>query len=191
MQMAVYEKCPVLEDNHFLIRLIEEKDAADLMEVYGDKFALPFFNSDNCNGSNFYCRTLEDVKNTIKYWLIEYHENKGFVRFSVVDKKKEKTIGTIEMFRREAEDFYNDCGILRLDVRSDCEKTEVLYGVLSLITTPFFDWFGCSMIATKAAGYAVDRIEALGRAGFEKCSKALIGHHQKIAYYDYWIIQKS
>lgn len=189
--MDIYEKCPVLENDNYVIRLIEENDVDDLMNVYGDKSALPFFNSDNCNGSNFYCTTREDVENTIKYWLIEYHENKGFVRFSIIDKKKGKAIGTIEMFRREAEDFYNDCGILRIDVRSDCEKAEVLYGVLSLITIPFFDWFSCSMIATKAAGYAVDRIEALKKAGFIKSSEPLIGHHQNIAYYDYWIIQKS
>lgn len=188
--MNVYEECPVLENDNFIVRLIEENDTDDLMGVYGDKFALPFFNSDNCNGSNFYCKSREDVKNTIKYWLIEYHENKGFVRFSIVDKRMGKVIGTIEMFRREAEDFYNDCGILRLDVRSDCEKTEVLHGVLSLIIAPFFEWFGCSMIATKAAGYAVDRIEALQEMGFEKSSEPLIDHHQKIAYYDYWIIKK-
>ena len=186
--MDVYEKCPVLENEEFIVRLIEEKDADDLMCVYGDKFALPFFNSDNCNGSNFYCRTKEDVENTIKYWLIEYHENKGFVRFSIVDKKAGKVVGTIEMFRRMAEDYYNDCGILRLDVRSDYEKTEPIYGILSLVTEPFYQWFGCSKIATKAAIYAVDRIEALKKAGFVKSEEALIGHHSKIAYYDYWVL---
>lgn len=188
--MDVYEKCPVLEDDDFIVRLIEENDADDLMDVYGDKFALPFFNSDNCNGSNFYCQTREDVENTIKYWLIEYHGNKGFVRFSIVDRNKGKVIGTIEMFRREAEDFYNDCGILRLDVGSGCEQTGILQGVLSLVTVPFFEWFGCSMIATKAAGYAVERIEALKKAGFVKSDEPLVGHHQKMAYYDYWIIKK-
>ena len=189
--MDVYENCPVLENDNLIIRLIEQNDTDDLMAVYGDKFALPFFNSDNCNGSNFYCASREDVENTIKFWLIEYHENKGFVRFSVVDKKAGKVIGTIEMFRRESEDYYNDCGILRLDVRSDCEKEELLYDIFSLITEPFYDWFGCSMIATKAPVYAIDRIGALKRAGFRKSAEPLIGSQSTVAYYDYWVIQKT
>lgn len=77
--MNIYETCPVLENDRFILRLIEAGDAEDLTHVYCDKSALPFFNSDNCHGSNFYCRNLEDVQNTIKYWLLEYHEYKGFV----------------------------------------------------------------------------------------------------------------
>lgn len=189
--MDIYENCPILENDDFLIRLIEQDDTDDLTAVYGDKYALPFFNSDNCNGSNFYCATREDVENTIKFWLIEYHENKGFVRFSIVDKKAEKVIGTIEMFRREAQDHYTDCGILRLDVRSDCEKAELLYRILSLLIKPFYDWFGCSMIATKAPVYAIERIEALKRAGFCKSAEPLMGSQDGIAYYDYWVVQKA
>lgn len=189
--MNIYEKCPEFENDNFKVRLLEENDVDDLWSVYSDKFALPFFNSDNCNTANFYCAKREDIENTIKYWLFEYYENKGFVRFSIVDKKNGKVIGTIEIFRREAEDFYNDCGILRLDVRSDYEKAEAIYDILSLIAEPFYDWFGCSMIATKAPLYAVERIEALKKAGFRKSEEPLIGHHQQIAYYDYWVIEKA
>lgn len=64
--MDIYEKCPQLENENLFIRLIESEDAQDLLEVYGDKFALPFFNSDNCHGSSFYCRNMEDMENTIK-----------------------------------------------------------------------------------------------------------------------------
>lgn len=188
--MNIYEKCPTLENENFIIRLIEETDADDLWKVYRDKLALPFFNSDNCNGSNFYCEKREDVVNTIKFWLIEYLENRGFVRFSIVDKKAGCVIGTIEMFRREAGDYYNDCGILRIDVRSDYEKSEILYGILSLITNPFFECFGCSKIATKAAVYAIERIEALQKAGFIKSAQPFIGQNPPRTYYDYWIIEK-
>ena len=44
--MDVYENCPILETDCFLIRRIEEQDAEDLLEVYSDLNALPFFNSD-------------------------------------------------------------------------------------------------------------------------------------------------
>lgn len=189
--MNVYDKCPTLENENFIIRLIEDADADDLWKVYGDKFALPFFNNDNCHGSNFYCEKREDVVNTIKYWLIEYHENRGFVRFSIVDKKAGCVIGTIEMFRRKSKDYYNDCGILRVDVRSDCEKAEVLHEVFALVTEPFFEWFDCSKIATKAAIYAVERIEALKKAGYVKSDEPLIGQNPLLAYGDYWMMQKG
>ncbi|MCM1388445.1 MAG: hypothetical protein NC231_14035 [Bacillus sp. (in: Bacteria)] len=186
----IYATCPTLENENFKIRLIEESDADDLWKVYGDKFALPFFNSDNCNGSNFYCSAKEDVVNTIKFWLIEYHENKCFVRFSIVDKKAGAVIGTIEMFRRQSEDYYNNCGLLRVDVRSDYERAEVLADILSLVTEPFCDWFGCAKITTKAPGYAVERIEALKKTGFVQSLQPLIGQNPPMSYPDYWIIEK-
>ena len=47
--MNIYENCPILENKRFLIRLINKEDCDDLLEVYSDKNALPFFNIDNCN----------------------------------------------------------------------------------------------------------------------------------------------
>lgn len=187
--MDIYEKCPVLESDKLLIRLIEDRDADDLLHVYGDKFALPFFNSDNCHGSNFYCSNMQDMANTIKYWLTEYHDYKGFVRFSIIDMKQGKVIGTIEMFNRKAEDFYDNCGILRLDLGSSYEETMLIYDILSLVVEPFYGWFACTKIATKAAVYAVDRIEALKKMGFAKSEEPIVGEHN-IAYYDYWVIEK-
>lgn len=189
--MNIYENCPILQNDRLMIRLIEQNDTDDLMAVYHDKFALPFFNSDNCNGSNFYCAVKEDMANTIRFWLLEYHENQGFVRFTIMDRKEEKAIGTIEMFRRESEDYYNDCGLLRVDVGSGYEKAEMLYEILSLITEPFYDWFGCSMIATKAPLYAIERIEALRKAGFSRSGEPLVNAQSNIAYYDYWIKKKE
>lgn len=113
--MNIYEKCPVLENDKFIIRLIEQSDA---------------------------------------------------------------------------EDFYNNCGLLRLDLGSGCEKAELIYDVLSLIVEPFYDWFECSMIATKAPLYAVERIEALKKMGFTKSEEPLIGHQQNKPYFDYWIMYK-
>lgn len=182
--MDIYEKCPTLENDRLLIRLIEDKDAEDLLQVYGDKFALPFFNSDNCHGSNFYCRNIEDMANTIKYWLMEYHDTKGFVRFSIIDKSLKRAVGTIEMFNRD------NCGILRLDLGRNYEETAFIGDVLALVTEPFYDWFACPKIATKAAVYAVDRIEALKKTGFVKSEEPLIGEHNR-AYYDYWVTEKA
>ena len=181
--MDIFEKCPVLENDKLLVRLIEDQDAEDLLQVYGDKFALPFFNSDNCHGSNFYCCNMEDMANTIKYWLLEYHDYKGFVRFSVIDKKQGKIVGTIEMFNRD------NCGILRLDLARSHEETAFICEVLALVTEPFYDWFACPKIATKAAVYAVDRIAALKKMGFVQSEEPLVGEHGR-AYYDYWVTGK-
>lgn len=188
--MDIFEKCPTLENDKLIIRLIEDRDADELLSVYGDKFALPFFNSDNCNGSNFYCRNREDMANTIKYWLMEYHDYRGFVRFSVIDKRLGRVVGTIEMFNRKADDYYNQCGILRLDLAASHEKTAFIHDVLALVTEPFYDWFACQKIATKAAVYAVDRIEALREAGFVRSEEPVIGKHGR-AYYDYWVVEKA
>lgn len=182
----VYETCPTLENENYRLRLAEESDAKDLQKVYGDKFALPFFNSDNCHGDNFYNPTVEGMREAIRYWLMEY-ENRGFVRFAIVEKDSNTAIGTIELFRREAEDFFHDCGILRLDVGSKYECEEVLCEILSIIIEPAYELFACKMIATKAPIYAVERIAALRKTGFEKSDEKVVGHDGTV-YGDYWCI---
>lgn len=48
----VYSEIPVMENDRFILRAIRgEKDADDLLKVYSDEKAVPFFNSDNCNGN--------------------------------------------------------------------------------------------------------------------------------------------
>ena len=189
MKINVFKECPSLENDDFLIRFIEQKDAEDLLKVYSDKLALPFFNSDNCHGSNFYITNMQDMDNTIFYWLKEYYEYKGFVRFSIIDKKRNQVIGTIEIFKRTANDFFNECGLLRVDVGSPDEESSILTSIFSLISIPFMDWFDCKFIATKAPIYAVERIKALTQAGFVKCNQSLIGH-DGTQYYDYWIMHR-
>lgn len=181
---SVYEICPIIENDQYLFRLVEKKDAKDLIKVYGDKFALPFFNSDNCNGDNFYCQTMENMEEAIKYWRMEY-DGKGFVRFAIIDKAKGEAIGTIELFRRLSEDYFNDCGILRLDVAREYENMASLAAILEVIVPPAYELFSCSKIATKARVYAVDRIEALKQAGFVRVKEYLVGHDGR-TYGDYW-----
>lgn len=47
----IFEKSPVIENDNFLLRMVMKKDCDNLLEVYSDKNALPFFNSDNCDGN--------------------------------------------------------------------------------------------------------------------------------------------
>ncbi len=51
--MDIYENVPVVENERWKVRFLEDSDAADLFAVYSDLNALPFFNGDNCR-DNFY-----------------------------------------------------------------------------------------------------------------------------------------
>ena len=83
----VYEEVPVFENNDYLLRFVTAEDANDLLKVYSDKNALPFFNSDNCHGDNFYYSTIERMNEAIQFWLYSYKE-KYFVRWAIVEKKQ-------------------------------------------------------------------------------------------------------
>ena len=49
-----YEKCPVYENENYLLRMVRKEDKEDLLKVYSDEKAVPFFNSDNCGGDDFH-----------------------------------------------------------------------------------------------------------------------------------------
>lgn len=184
----VYEKCPVLENESFRLRLVQEQDAKELLKVYSDEMAVPFFNSDNCYGADFHFTRMEEMEGTIRAWLSEY-EGRGFVRWSVIDKASEEVVGTIELFHRDAEDFFTSCGVLRLDLRSDYEEKETIAQILMLITEPAYEMFECSMIATKAIPAAKERRRALEETGYCTTEEKVIGH-DGTEYGDYWICRK-
>ena len=94
-------QCEVrFENDRFLLRYVTEEDVDDLLEVYSDKNALPFFNSDNCHGDNFYYPTRERMAQAMEFWRFSYEQG-YFVRWSIVDKKRRKVIGTVELFTRQ------------------------------------------------------------------------------------------
>lgn len=184
--MNIYEKCPELESKKFLVRLFQKEDCDDLLKVYSDKNALPFFNSDNCDGDNFYYATEERMAEAIDFWRMSY-ENGWFVRLSIVDKTVSSVIGTIELCLRVSEDEFNNMGILRVDVRSDYEQEDVLYDIFLLITPKLEEMLGCKWVLTKAPIYAVERMKAIQKAGFTKSEHLLIGK-TGYAYDGYWTV---
>lgn len=185
--MNVYKLCSTLESEKFLIRLFQNEDCDDLLKVYSDKNALPFFNSDNCDGDNFYYATKERMVEAISFWKTAY-DNGWFVRLSIVDKSVSSVIGTVELCLRVSEDEFNNMGILRVDVRSDYEQEDVLYDVFSLVTPKLEEMLGCKGVLTKAPIYAVERIKAIKKVGFTKSEHMLIGKNG-YAYDGYWIIK--
>lgn len=61
---------------------------------------------------------------------------------------------------------------------------------MSLIVPPAFDLFECEEIITKVPAYAVERMDAMKRMGFEKSEKLLVGTIDCYAYKDYWTINR-
>ena len=109
--MNIFANCPVLENDKFVLRLIQSEDCDDLLKVYSDKNALPFFNSDGCNGDNFYYPTKERMTQAVDF-LKEAYENGWFVRFSIIDKKLLTVIGPVELCLRVSDDDFINIVIL-------------------------------------------------------------------------------
>ena len=189
IMIDVYKKCPVFEDSSYTLRMVTTDDCLDLLKVYSDVKAVPLFNSDNCGGDDFYYTTESRMTEAIKYWLWEYGRQ-GFVRWAIVDNCKKEVIGTIELFHREANDYFTNCGLLRLDLRSDYENATDIQNILSLILEPSFELFDCDKIATKAIPEAKERIKALSNMGFVFLQEKLIGH-DGTNYKDYFIFERK
>lgn len=183
-----YEKCPEYQNKNYLLRMVRKEDKEDLLKVYSDKKAVPFFNSDNCGEDDFYYTTESRMEQAIEYWLWEYNRQ-GFVRWAIVTKSTNEAIGTIELFNRKADDYFNNCGLLRLDLRSDYEQEEIIFEILSLIVPSVFDLFKCQLIATKVPPFASERKSAMARLGFWASEEKLIGHDETI-YTNYYVLQK-
>ena len=146
-------------------------------------------NSDNCHGDDFHYTDLDRMRKAIDFWKQSY-QNRWFVRWTIVDKAAETAIGTVEGFRREAQDYFTDCALLRLDLRSDYETSQAIVQIFSLIAEPSFELFDCGKVATKAIPAAQERIAAIGQLGFSASSEKLVGHDGTL-YGDYFVLPRD
>ncbi len=185
----VYDICPRYEGKKYTLRFVEKNDCDDLLKVYSDEKAVPFFNSDNCYGDDFHYTTKEQMARAIDFWIDKYN-SRDFVRWSVIDNTENEAIGTIELFHRDSDDAFTDCGLLRLDLCSVYEKSTEIVQILQLIIEPAFSLFDCDKIATKAIPEAEERISALKSFGFEHSDEQLIGH-DGTEYGDYFVLMES
>ena len=182
--MDIYEICPQLESANFLLRQVCLEDCADLLKVYSDPAACSIFNSDNCTG-DFRITKPEDMENCIRFWLDEY-AMRYYIRWSIIDKATNAAVGTIELFNRTSQDFYNNVGLLRLDLRSDYETSEAISKIISMLIPCSFDLFSCTRIATKIPSCAQVRAQTLTEFGFRSSPELLYGHNGS-TYGDYYI----
>lgn len=160
-----YEICPVLETDSFMLRLVSEEDAEDLLVCYSDPKSQEIFDSENCI-SNLHYTTVDEMTHCIRFWLSEYHR-KMYVRFSIVDKKSQKPVGTVEMFNAKGFLSEYDGGILRIDIASQYESTNYLSELLLLANNRFYELFGTEMIVSKGRPAGNNRVRALIASGYK------------------------
>lgn len=184
----VYDCYPRYQSPEYTLRLVEKGDCDDLLKVYSDTKAVPFFNSDNCYGDDFHYTTYEEMMGAIDFWKDKFSK-KEFIRMAIVDNTEKKAIGTVEVFRRVADDAFTDCVLLRLDLRSDYEKEEEISKILKLFIEHTFGLFDCAKIATKAIPEACERIKSLRKIGFDLSDEKLIGH-DGTEYDNYYIKER-
>ncbi len=182
--LDVYTHCPVLIGPNLILKQVEMVDAEELLLCYSDEKALPFFNADNCDGDDFHYTTLSRMQEAILFWQDSY-EDKCFVRFTITGRHSGETFGTVEMFHRVAEDAFNHCGVLRLDLRSDCETPVRIEEVLYLANKYLYDLFGVDVIITKCIPEASVREICLKRYGYQRSSDKLLGR-----YSDYYVRER-
>lgn len=187
--MNIFKECPLMEGGRYLLRLTLEDDCDELLRVYSDEKALPLFNGDNCNGDDFHYTTGERMLEAIRFWIWSY-ENGWFVRWTILDRQSGGAIGTVELCRQGGDWTSNDGrGILRIDLRSDYERWDVIRELLALLLPGAFDWFACDRIVTKAKPSAKERLVALEEYGFQPNTEPVMGHDGTV-YGDYYVIRR-
>ncbi len=180
----VYEQCPILKNDLTTLKQTTIKDAEELLKCYSDKEAVKLINSDNCNGDDFYYTTVERMEQAIKFWTFSYN-NKYFVRWTIILNDTNEKIGTIEMFKREAEDEFKHYGLLRIDLQSKYEKQKYIDDILEIVNKNFFELFNVEEILTKAITNATERIESLKKKSYVPLNRKMM------MYDDYFIRNKE
>ena len=153
--------------------------------VYLTPAALPYFNSDNCNGDNFYYATREQMEEAVSFWELAY-KNRWFARLTILEKESGALIGTMELCYRASEDAFNGMCVLRVDVGSAYEREAVLSELFELVTPHTDAWLGSKGIVTKAPVYAVERVAALKKCGFSPSEHFLLDSRSGYPYSGYW-----
>jgi len=176
----VYEICPNYKNDCITLRQTNLNDAEELLKCYSDKKSVPFFNSDNCHGDDFYYTSIDRMKQAIEFWNYSYN-NRYFVRWTVIENSTNEIIGTIEMFHRIAEDEFNHYGVLRIDLKSTHENQKVIDAILEIANESFYDLFDVKSILTKAFPAAKERIASLKKNGYSPLGKKLM------VYDDYYL----
>lgn len=172
--MDPYDRCPVLETDRFMLRLVQVADADELLLCYSDPDAQRFLNADNCT-SDFRYSTVPEMLACIGGWLRAYQAH-DFVRWGIIDKRTSRAIGTIEMFGDKGK-----WGVLRVDLAADYETEAFLDELFGLAKEHFFKLFKVDKMLTKAVPAAIARTAALRKNGFMPAEFAGREHYYSLS----------
>ena len=84
-----------------------------------------------------------------------------------MDKTKNKAIGTIELFHRKSNDYFNHSGVLRLDLKSAYEKTDKIVEIIN-IDNSAYELFNTKKLITTIPVYAIKCKAAFEKLEFTK-----------------------
>lgn len=160
-----YKECPVFKTEHFILRLISDADAEDLLVCYGDSKARRFFNNDGCIPCKYDDRN--QMKEIIRGWLDHDYAQGCFIRLAIVDNTIQKAVGTVEIYDRKIQQSERTTGILRIDIAHFYEKESFLAELFTISNHIFFDIFHSETIIHKAIPEAEERISALKKVGYQ------------------------
>ncbi|MBP2643743.1 MAG: acetyltransferase [Firmicutes bacterium] len=157
--------CPQYETNSFIIRKLAIEDSEDLFLCYSDPIAAKFFNGDNC-GDDFFYNDFSKFKKCVEYW-IEANNIHDFVRFSIINKQNNKSVGTVEICPSHRYSKGQECiGILRIDIMSVFETKTFIKELYDVLIDNLYKDFEVDFLLTKAILEACARIETLEEHSF-------------------------
>lgn len=161
--MNPFDNRPTYETKRFTLRLVTHTDAADLLECYRNPTPSTVYNSDNCS-YGYGMQNEDEIHSAIERWLEEYRE-RCFIRYAVIDRETSKAVGTVEVFPGFKPENMPLHGVLRIDLRRECETTSCLTELMSLTDTLFAP-FDCAKIVTRVSPMAPERVLAAKNCGF-------------------------
>jgi hypothetical protein len=183
-----YIHCPTFKNERFLLRLVEQGDAVDLLSVYADPKAqeiLTECSAWNCD-FGYGAKDLTAMQDCIAKWIDAY-KNRYFVRMTILDIQSQTAVGTIEVYHRAEDSFCGGKICLRMDLHSNYENENTIDELLSLIIKDGIKAFGADGIVTRATPIAAERINALAKNGFVLSEETLQGSQEGVTYGDFWV----
>jgi len=182
--MNPFIECPIYETERFIIRKLKREDTEELFSCYSDPKAVKCFNGDCC-GDDFYYTDIEKFRECVEYWLSRY-DAEDFVRWSIQDKGKQILFGTIEVCPslKYAVDG-KLMGILRIDLKSEYERQEVIEELLDVLLKHVYKDFQIASVLMKIQKEARERQKLVRRYCFvpakDECN---------ISFSDYYVSYK-
>ena len=167
--MNPYIRCPVYETEHFKLRLVKLKDAADLVECYKTPTLAVQGSAANCfvGPGGYGSQTKREMQKFIRSWLGAYRRHQ-FVRWSVIDRQRGMAIGSVEMFGHSNFPLGNG-GVLRIDLLESYETEAYVSELLQLAIDQFYALFDAGIMVTNGMLGAEVRLDAISAAGFIPC----------------------